>query len=300
VICLIIAGIPAYNEEKTIAKVVLLAQNYVDKVVVCDDGSSDLTAQIAEKLGAVVIKHEKNLGYGAAIRSLFKKAEELNADILLTIDADGQHDAGELPLLVQAVLEDKADIVVGSRFLGERNHVPTYRLFGIKLLTKLTGRSVGKLTDAQSGFRAYNKKAIKSLHLSERGMGVSAEILIEAKKQGLRVAEVPIKVYYDNLDTSTHNPIKHGLSVLSTIIKLVVEERPLFYLGIPGAMFLFVGIMFGFWMFHLLLTEGRIVTNVALASIAFTLIGMFTIFTSITLYAIIRLLHKQRIEHAKS
>ena len=87
---MIIAGIPAYNEEKTIAKVILLAQKHVDAVVVCDDGSQDLTADIAHKLGAIVVRHEKNMGYGAAIQTLFEKAKALNADLLLTLDADGQ------------------------------------------------------------------------------------------------------------------------------------------------------------------------------------------------------------------
>jgi glycosyltransferase involved in cell wall biosynthesis len=87
----IIACIPAYNEEKTIAKVIIKTQKYVDKVIVCDDGSKDMTSEIAERLGAIVIKHERNMGKGEALRNLFKKAIELNADIVITLDGDGQH-----------------------------------------------------------------------------------------------------------------------------------------------------------------------------------------------------------------
>jgi len=291
---MIIAGIPAYNEEKTIAKVILLTQKHVDAVVVCDDGSQDLTAKIAQRLGAIVIRHEKNIGYGAAIQTLFEKAKSLNADLLLTMDADGQHDAREIPKLIQPILENKADIVIGSRFLQRNSSMPLYRRFGIKVLTRMTNSSSRKntVTDAQCGFRAYNRKAIESLVLDEDGMGASAEVLLKAKACGLAVTEVPVEVQYKGLETSTHNPLRQGLGVTSTIIRLVVEERPLTYLGIPGAVFLCIGVLFGLWAFQIYTTAGYVVTNIALASIAFALTGLFAIFTAITLYAIVRLTKK--------
>jgi len=290
---LIITCIPAYNEEKTIAKLVLLAQKQSDMVVVCDDGSEDLTADIAQRLGATVIRHDKNLGYGAAIQSLFRKARELDANVMVTLDADGQHDPGEISRLTEPILDDKADIVIGSRFLGGPNDAPAYRRFGIKLITKLTNRS-RKFSDALCGFRAYNKKAIKSLNMSENGMGVSTEILLETKERGLRVAEVPVRVRYKGLDTSTHNWLNHGASVIISIVKIVVEEKPLFYLGIPGAAFLFAGMLFGSRMLQIYTSKGYIQTNIALASIAFVLIGLFVTFAAITLYAISRITRKQK------
>jgi glycosyltransferase involved in cell wall biosynthesis len=294
---MIIAGIPAYNEEKTIAKVILLAQKHVDAVVVCDDGSQDMTAEIAQRLGAIVIKHEKNMGYGVAIQTLFEKARALNADLLLTLDADGQHDAREIPKLTRPILENKADIVIGSRFLRQNSSIPLYRRFGIKVLTKMTNSSRQKntLTDAQCGFRAYNRKAIESLTLEEQGMGISAEVLLKARNLGLMVTEVPVEVQYKGLETSTYNPFKHGLGVISTIIRLIVEERPLIYLGIPGAVLLGLGMFFGLWTIQLyyITQPHRITTNVALASIAFTLMGIFFIFTAITLYAILRAVKKK-------
>jgi len=294
-----IACIPAYNEEKTIARVVLQAQKHVDTVIVCDDGSSDLTGEIAHRMGAVVLHHEKNLGYGAALRNLFKKARDMNADVVLTLDADGQHDPVGIPDMIQPILEDKADMVIGSRFLHKNNNVPAYRRFGIKFLTRVSNGSLkGEISDAQSGLRAYNKKAIQSLKLFEEGMGISAEILMRAREQGLRIAEVPIQVNYKGVETSTHNPIRHGLGVLATIIRLVVEERPLFYLGIPGAILISIGIGFGIWTLRLYTEMGYIVTNVALASLAFSLIGIFTLFTAITLYAIVRLTQKQQTERS--
>lgn len=271
----------------------MLAQKYVNKVVVCDDGSTDMTADIAEKVGADVAKHEDNMGYGVALQTLFKKVRELDADAMVTLDGDGQHNPDEIPLLVEPVLEGKADVVIGSRFLGdsERNDVPRHRRFGIKVITKLTdAASNSALSDAQSGFRAYGRKALQSLNLNENGMGVSVEVLMEAKKHGLRVVELPTGCNYRGLDrTSTRDPVRHGMSVVTSIVRLVVEEKPLFFLGIPGATFLSVGALFGLWMLQLWTTEKRIVTNVALASITFTIVGLFSIFTSITLYAIGRL-----------
>ena len=271
----------------------MLAQKYVNRVVVCDDGSTDMTADIAEKVGADVAKHEDNMGYGVALQTLFKKVRELDADAMVTLDGDGQHNPDEIPLLVEPVLEGKADVVIGSRFLGdsEKNNVPRHRRFGIKVITKLTdAASNSTLSDAQSGFRAYGRKALQSLNLNENGMGVSVQVLMEAKKHGLRVVELPTRCTYRGLDrTSTRDPVRHGLSVVMSIIRLVVEEKPLFFLGVPGATFLSVGALFGIWMLQLYTTEHRIVTNVALASITFTMVGLFSIFTSITLYAIGRL-----------
>lgn len=293
---LIIAAIPAYNEEKTIAKVVLLAQKYVDKVVVCDDGSTDMTAKIAERLGAEVIRHEKNIGYGAAVQSLFRRARELGANVTITFDGDGQHDPNEIPALTKPILKDDVDVAVGSRFLDKEGGeaVPFYRRVGIKAITKLAGVAINsKMSDAQHGFRAYSRKALEGLKLFENGMGVSVEILMKAKEQGLRVMEVPIGCNYHGLEnTSKYGPLRHGTGVVMSIVKLVVEDRPLIFLGVPGLASLLVGVLFGVWMLQIYAIEKRIVTNIALASIAFTIIGLFAVFIAITLYAIARLMQK--------
>ena len=288
---LVVAGIPAFNEERTIAKLVLEAQKHVDVVLVCDDGSTDSTAEIAERMGAEVIRHEKNMGYGAATKSLFIMARELNADVLVTFDGDGQHDPAQIPAVIDHILEKKADVVLGSRFLeSKKNGCPRYRSLGIKVISRLTGvASNHNVNDGQCGFRAYGPQAISELNLVENGMGASVELVMKAKKQGLTVTEVSTKCKYENLErTSTQNPFSHATSVLLSILRLVIEERPLLLLGGPGLIFLFSGAAFGAWMLKLFLEEQQIITNVALAAIAFVLIGMFTLFTSITLYAISR------------
>ena len=288
---MIVACIPAYNEEETIARIILLTKNYVDTIIVCDDGSTDLTGEIASGLGAILIKHTHRMGYGAAIQDLFNEAQKLGADIIISLDGDGQHDPNEIPELIEPIIKGNADLVVGSRFLGEdNNHIPRLRRVGIDAITRLTSAASGiKLGDAQSGFRAYSLDALGGLELTENGMGSSTEILLKAAKADLRIVEVPVTIRYEGLNTSTHNPLSHGIDVISSIIRLVIERRPLMYLGIPGIIILFVGIFFGIWMMQIYLNQHYIITNIALASLSFILIGFFIIFFAITLYSLSKL-----------
>lgn len=284
--------IPAFNEEKTIAKVVLLSRKYADKVVVCDDGGTDLTGEIARELGADVVRHEKNLGYGAALQTLFRRAQELDADILVTFDGDGQHDPRDISNVVEPVKNGEADIAVGSRFIHEHltSVMPWYRRAGIRFISRLVNNNKQGIGDAQSGFRAYSVKCLDKLVVAENGMGASVEVLMSARKNGLRIQEVPATCYYGgDLKKHVHNPVKHGVSVVMSIVKLVVEDRPLVFMGIPGVISLIIGALFGVWMLQIYGAERHIVTNIVLASLAFVLIGFFLLSTSITLYAIARL-----------
>ncbi|MCW3980787.1 MAG: glycosyltransferase family 2 protein, partial [Candidatus Bathyarchaeota archaeon] len=254
---LVVVGIPAYNEEQSIGRVVLQARKFSDLVVVCDDGSSDMTAEISEGLGAIVVRHERNVGYGAAIQSLFRQAKKLNADVLVTVDGDGQHEPSEVPDVAQPILEGSADVVVGSRFASRHGTqgMPFYRRAGVKLITKLVnGSAKNGVSDAQSGFRAYGRRALDLLSVAEDGMGVSVEILLDASKHGLKVCEVSSSCKYESGDSvkkSTHNPIKQLASVLMSIIRYAVEDRPLTMLGVPGAFCLLTGVLFGIWMLQI-------------------------------------------------
>jgi glycosyltransferase involved in cell wall biosynthesis len=290
----VVVGIPAFNEEKTIARVVLEAQKYADAVVVCDDGSSDLTCEIAQRLGADVVRHEQNSGYGTAIKSLFERARKMGADVLVTLDGDGQHDPVEIPAVLKPIVDGVSDVVIGSRFIDVRGtaEMPLYRRLGAKLITKLVnGSAKNGVSDAQSGFRAYNRQALERLSVIETGMGASVEILLEASKHDLKICEVSSSCKYRNgeVSTSTENPVMHGMGVVMSIIRLIVEEKPLMVLGVPGLLCLFAGMAFGVWMLQLYAIERQIVTNIALASMAFVLVGFFMLSTAITLYAISRL-----------
>ena len=131
-----VIGIPAYNEDKNIASILIKLKNISEHIIVCDDGSSDLTSEIAEKLGAIVVKHTKNLGYGAAIKTIFLKAQEINADALVTFDADGQHRIEDIDKILVPIKNNKADIVIGSRFLNDEQKISKYRKIGIKTITE--------------------------------------------------------------------------------------------------------------------------------------------------------------------
>lgn len=287
-------GLPAYNEEKNIASIIIRLKQVSDTIIVCDDGSSDLTSKIASGLGAITITHPKNMGYGAAIGSLFDKAREIDADVLVTFDADGQHRIEDISSVLEPILKNQADIVIGSRFLDNSDNVPKYRKLGIKTITELTNVTTGSnITDAQSGFRAYSKSVLQNLMPSEYGMGVSTEILVKAAKSKFRIIEVPITILYEG-DTSTHNPVSHGASVVLSTVKYVAIERPLTFYGIPGASFLFVGLFFVAWTLQLFVESHEIITNVSLIGIGATIIGVLLLMTATILHSIVSIVRERR------
>ena len=288
-------GIPAYNEEKNIAVIITKLKKITDKIIVCDDGSSDFTAKISEELGAIVIKHEKNLGYGAAIRSIFLKAKESECDVLVTFDADGQHKIEDINKVVKPIVDDESDIVIGSRFLNEsEKDVPNYRKVGIKIITRITNASIKKqLTDSQSGFRAYSKKVLSELNPSELGMGISTEILIKASSRKFRISEVPITISYDG-NTSTHNPISHGSSVIISTIKYTSLERPLTFYGIPSLVFFIIGSIFSYQAIQFYTEVGRLSTNLTIIGAVTILIAIVLLITAILLFSLVSVVREGR------
>ena len=288
-------GIPAFNEEKNIAKIITKLKKLSYSIIVCNDGSSDMTGEIAEELGVIVINHPKNLGYGTAIRSIFSKAAELDFDVLVTFDADGQHKTSDIKSVLKPILNQDADIVIGSRFSNDDpNEVPTYRKIGIKAITALANTTSGKkISDAQSGFRAYNKKILQEIVPSDTGMGVSTEILIKANTQNFNIIEVPITVLYQG-DTSTHNPASHGASVIMSTMKFISIEHPLQFYGIPGIIFLIVGLFFIVWTIQGFSETRQIITNISLIGIGSTILGVMLLTTSIILYSIVNVVRERR------
>jgi glycosyltransferase involved in cell wall biosynthesis len=287
-------GIPAFNEEKNIAAIITKLADITDTIIVCNDGSSDLTSDIAEKMGAFVINHEKNLGYGAAIRSIFLKAKELDGDILVTFDADGQHRIEDIEQVTKPIIDQEADLVIGSRFLDEsEKEVPRYRKVGIKVITKITNASIKKqLTDSQSGFRAYSKKVLAELNPSELGMGISTEILIKASSKNFRITEVPIKILYAG-DTSTHNPVSHGSSVILSTIKYTSIEHPLKFYGIPSMILFIIGISFTYLSAEYYAEIGRLNTNLTIIAAGTVLIAVVLLITSILLYSLVSVVREK-------
>ena len=294
----IVAGIPAFNEEKTIAKVVLLTKKYVDKVVVVDDGSTDMTAEIAEALGAEVIRHKVNLGKGAALRTLFAKARECGADVLVLLDADDQHNPQQISDIIEPIIKNEADIVIGSRFLGKSIGIPKYRKVGLKVLSKIIATiTKNSITDPLSGFRALSKKALAMIDLLEKGYGVEVEMLLKAVKKGLRICEVPITVNYTTgAKTSKKHPIVQGAEIISAIIRRTVEKNPLVFMGIPG----FLNMLTGMYFIGALITiynhTRYFSLPMAIIALGFITAGIILLTSAVTIY-LMRNLEKKIIAH---
>ena len=218
----IIAAIPCFNTESSIKELIARAKAYVDQVVVVDDGSRDGTATAARAAGAFVKSHRKNGGYGEALKSCFEAAVSHSADVLVILDGDGQHNPDEIPKLITPLVNKEADLVIGSRFLqpAQQTAMPRYRAFGINVITFLFNiASRKKVSDAQSGYRAYSKRVFEDLVLTEKGMGISIETLEKAIKKGADITEVPISCFYVQ-SRLNWEAIKHGLSVALSVIRI--------------------------------------------------------------------------------
>ena len=280
-----IVCIPAFNEEETIGDIVKKSLKFSDKVIVCNDGSSDRTADVAKQSGAQVISHQKNLGYGTAISSLFKKARKENVDIMITLDGDSQHNPDQIPILVNVLTKNNVDVVIGSRFLDKTSNSKGYRNTGIKIITSASNIGTDfKVTDAQSGFRAYSKKAIQEINPTEKGMSVSTEILQKASNKGLTLAEVPISVSYGK-DTSEQNPVPHGVSVLMNTLKFVSVKHPLPFYGFPGIALFIAGLVVGGIFLDAYFNEQIVFYGSLLAAIVLFLLGAILVATSIILFS---------------
>ena len=284
-----VACIPAYDEERTIYDVIKSSMKHVDKVIVCDDGSDDNTSTKAKEAGAVVIRHEKNLGKGAALKSLFKHAKEINADMMVTIDGDGQFLPEEIEKLIKPILDNESDIVIGYRFSSDME-MPSYRKAGNKILDKITSMaSELPFRDTQSGFRAYSKKAIQSINFTTDGFGADSEILVVASQKGLKISEVKVSVIYDTGGkTSTKNPVSHSGDVVASLVELVALRHPLKYLGIPGLILIILGTIFSVYVISIFNETRYFSIPYTLISLGAVVIGVMMILMAVVLFSIVR------------
>lgn len=244
----IVAGMPMYNEEETIGSVVTRTLRHVDEVVCIDDGSSDACARIAEACGATVIRHRVNRGYGAALKSLFLHARELDVDALVVLDSDGQHECSDIPDMLEPILSGEADFTIGSRFVegGGGTDMPAYRRLGIKVITAASNLSSDLgIKDTQSGFRAFSRTALDRLRFDAEGMELSLEMLEDAQEKQLNVVEVPTIIRYDVPKGSNFTAVSHGFTVLTWALLSLSQKKPLLVLGLPGFGLLAAGAAMG-------------------------------------------------------
>ena len=286
---MVMAAIPALNEGPTIGSVVLKVRQFADQVIVIDDGSTDDTAEVATLAGAHVIRHARNLGKGMAVRSAWLYARERALECLVLLDGDHQHNPNDIPRLVEPIVSGKADVVIGVRW-GKTSGMPMYRRVGKRALDFATAAAVrrGMVTDSQSGYRVFSRRALLSLEPSENGLSIESQMLLEAQERNLRITEVNIDARYD-LDGSTISPGKHGTSVLGRIIVLVSEKRPLFFFGVFGAALVLIASALAVIVLQTYLTAGVLATGYTFIVVLFGIVGILSMFMGITLNALKRI-----------
>ena len=215
--------IPAYNEEKKIVSVIqkLKKEGYRD-VVVVDDGSGDRTSDLAKKEKVIVLRHVINCGQGAALKTGIDYALSQEAEVIVTFDADDQHQSKDIKKLIQPITNRKADVVLGSRFLNKSSNVPWIRkLFlkgGVFCFWFLYGAQV---SDSHNGLRALSRKAAQKIEITSNGMEHASEIIEEICKKNLRYVEVPVTIRYTDYSR------KHGQSSLNgfrIIFKMLIKN----------------------------------------------------------------------------
>jgi len=226
----VLVVIPAYNEQENIARTINEVKSkapFAD-VLVVNDGSRDETTSVAGKIGVDVVNLPFNLGIGGAVQTGFKYALHNDYDVVVQVDADGQHDASYLPKLVDCLLAGKADIVIGSRYLdGEPLEMPLLRDMGIRYFSWLTSKIVGqRITDCSSGFRALNKEAVRFFSENYPVDFPDAEALIMAHRAGLKIAELPTRFRNRSKGKSSlhslrllYYPVKETLSIMTILTK---------------------------------------------------------------------------------
>ena len=289
------AVIPAYNEQETIGQIVRTTKQYADDVIVVDDGSDDCTGELAISAGASVIRIPTNTGKGHALAIGLSTAAMNGCNVVVCLDADGQHDPADIPKIVQPIVKNRADMVIGSRFLNRESKdlIPAYRRIGQNILTSATnfGSSV-KITDSQSGYRAFTKEVVRGFAYSEAGMGIESEMIRNAVKSGARIQEVPIAAKYEGLESSTYSPGSHGMAVLGSIIRSVRSEHPLLYFGVSGAIMTLIGVILWSYSIQQYTEAHALPFGPTLLAVLMTVLGILFILVGLILNAISELVIK--------
>lgn len=281
----VVVAIPAYNEDRFIGSLVLKLRSNGKQVLVVDDGSSDATAEVARAAGALVVRHSVNRGKTAAVGTIFEEARQMGAQVLVLLDGDSQHDPAEVDALAEPILRGEADMVVGSRFAGVRSDIPRWRMAGQHALTMATNVGSGlHLTDTESGYRAFSRRALEEMRFKGQGFALEPMTQFQAKQRGWKVIEVPIRVHYK--EPMKRNPVWHGMGQLDAIFRLVAEHRPLLFFGLPGITLVLAGLFLGIQVTRIYEATTQLAVGYALITVLLSVLGVLTTFTGIVLHAI--------------
>lgn len=289
------AVMPAYNEELVIGSVVLRTKQYVDRVIVVDDGSYDRTAEVAKLAGAEVIQLEHNTGKAYTILLGLRHARQTGCTVAVMLDSDGQHNPSEIPRVAKFVSIGKADLVIGSRFLNKSAGIPPYRRIGQKTLDIFTNIGAkSKVTDSQSGFRALSCQALDNLDFKSDGYNIESDMIAHFSAMGLPIMEVPITVNYDVPHKHKKNPLTHGVGVLSRLINLIAYKRPLLLFGMIGVLFIIIGILAGFYASSEYSTTSTVPFSMSIITTLLPIMGMLMIIAGLLLNTLLMILKEKR------
>jgi glycosyltransferase involved in cell wall biosynthesis len=281
----IVVAIPAYNEDRFIGSLVLKLRARDRRILVIDDGSTDATADLAEAAGATVVRHEHNQGKMAAVQTAFEHARRMGAEVLVLLDGDSQHEPADVDGLVEPILSGDADMVVGSRFAGVRSEIPRWRVAGQHALTMATNVGSGlRLTDTESGFRAFSRRALEEMRFSGSGFAIEPATQFQAKARGWKVVEVPIHVHYEL--PMKRNPVLHGVGQVDAILRLIAEHRPLLFFGVPGLLILLAGLGLGLQVVRIYDASQQLAVGYSLITVLLVIVGILASFVGIMLHAI--------------
>lgn len=281
----VVVIIPAFNESRFIGTVILKLKQHPIDILVVNDGSTDDTAVIAKAAGAEVITLPGNLGKGAALNAGLAHIRPEKPDAIVIIDADGQHMPEELVDVVKPILEKKADITVGSRYILNTSNTPAHRKFGHKLLNTVTGLISGvRVSDSQSGYRAFSPRAYRLLNFNSTGFSVESEMQFLASEHDLTILDVPVTIQY--LDTEKRSAWKQGANVLNGILSLTGQYRPLLFFGVPGIISLAAGVIWGLIVINQYIRLGQLAIGYAMICVLLCLFGLTLFSTGITLHSI--------------
>jgi glycosyltransferase involved in cell wall biosynthesis len=289
----LIAVIPAYNEQIALGSVVLQVRQYVDRVIVVDDGSTDKTSEIAKMAGAEVIRLDDNTGKAYALLLGLKRARELNCTAAVMLDADGQHHTRDIPRLAAEAMNGDADLVIGSRFIENKGKIPFYRKAGQHTLNIFTNFGTQQnVTDSQSGFRVLSRKALDYLDFKSDGYNVESDMIAHFVANGLVLKEVPIDVRYNVPNKHKKNPVTHGMGVMARLVNLISYRRPLLAFGIPGFVVIFIGVFFGSWAFTEYYITSKFSFVLSMLSGVSLILGLLLVIAGLILNTLVRIVNE--------